>query len=582
MSIPQDGLAESTKGKGEDGGAFEVLADVVKVLRRANEFFKSQPSWFQSLYGSSSIPLSHDTFQAKLDVDAITRTTAVREAFLPAEDATYEAWRWISRQFADCNSQIRSLRLRSGLLALPDEILSLVLHFASQQEDDDPGVAAKKTINEAIKLSHVCSRFRGLIISAAEFWRRITPQMHPEVVSMCFSRCGAGVQIVISTSYQGELQDFARSVVTKARLWRRFEYTNDRRSHLPLIVHDLATLRNETIGCHTLFLDELSIRYPPSALALAQIIGNFSTPLHFYSVWVSPSLQRMFCENFVPVSFSGTNTLTLLSIHLSFLNDDHIFNTADLATFLSSCPSLAKFIMRLDDCTKVAALSENWTRITSRIGEVEFSFVYCSAVVASTLLHAVHFPAVRSMHLLCNSQELDDDYSDVHCQKALEALFPTPNEFPNLEHLDIEIREGPLETEPTEYEYTPSELISIPFHNLPHLRTLRLSTWSSPLQALPDDINLTKLTRLEISNCWAMEFSWFEELFTKIAAHRRHLGDGVMVPPLVVAVADAHWEEKAQALTRNSTGSNTIGGASANALPAENIIENEVVVPARE
>ncbi len=32
---------------------FEVIADVVKSLRRANRFLDSQPDWYQKLYASS-------------------------------------------------------------------------------------------------------------------------------------------------------------------------------------------------------------------------------------------------------------------------------------------------------------------------------------------------------------------------------------------------------------------------------------------------------------------------------------------------------------------------------------------------
>ncbi len=88
----------------------------------------------------------------------------VLDAIRPAREASHDVWLCISEQFAAYESQINALKLRSGFLALPDEVLSEVLKFASYQKD-----AIKSTVNAATRLSHVCSvsnadyiRFRSL------------------------------------------------------------------------------------------------------------------------------------------------------------------------------------------------------------------------------------------------------------------------------------------------------------------------------------------------------------------------------------------------------------------------------------
>ncbi len=145
----------------------------------------------------------------------------VLDAIRPAREASHDVWLCISEQVAAYESQIDALKLRSGFLALPDEVLSEVLKFASYQKN-----AIKSTVNAATRLSHVCSRFRTLIISAFDLWNRVSPSMRMDAISSCFFRCGpAGVEIFGSTcSFQGDLFPFVERVTNKVHVWRRFEY----------------------------------------------------------------------------------------------------------------------------------------------------------------------------------------------------------------------------------------------------------------------------------------------------------------------------------------------------------------------
>ncbi len=148
----------------------------------------------------SSIPLSNDTFQAKEDAITVDRAKVVMDVLGPAREASHNVWLWISEQAAACEFQISALKLRSGFPALPDEVLSDVLEFASYQNDNDEEIAVKSPVNAATTLSHICSRFRTLIMSTFNLWNRISPSMRMEAISSCFTRCGPAARLAYKSS----------------------------------------------------------------------------------------------------------------------------------------------------------------------------------------------------------------------------------------------------------------------------------------------------------------------------------------------------------------------------------------------
>ncbi len=224
----QCGVESSVLGRDtSETEALEVIADVAKSLQLAKTFFSSRPDCnrnytlragepyfihlacinpeLNSLSIVSSIPLLHDTFQAKDDMNTVKRRAAVvMDTLNPAQEISHNVWFWISEQATACESQIGALKLRSGFLSFPDNILSDVLEFASYQQNKDEQIAIKSTVNAATKLSHVCSRFRTLALSTFNLWNCIAPSMRTEAISSCVARCGpeGGNIIILASSFQ--------------------------------------------------------------------------------------------------------------------------------------------------------------------------------------------------------------------------------------------------------------------------------------------------------------------------------------------------------------------------------------------
>ncbi len=208
-------------------------------------------------------------------------------------------------------------------MSLPDEILSVVLEFAAdQQHEDDEHKAITRTVGAATRLSHVCSRFRQLVVSSPCLWDRVCPKMHFGAISSCFARCGRNAEVYFSTpSYTtGDLRQFMTTIIRSSKLWRRLVVDCDKHGGLCLFteeikrVGELARSRNLDVP----FLTDLRILYPDRALSSQYTRRKDQDRIHFYSTWSIPRLHSMTTENLIPVPFSGSKHLRSLSIELSF------------------------------------------------------------------------------------------------------------------------------------------------------------------------------------------------------------------------------------------------------------------------
>ncbi len=112
--------------------------------------------------------------QAIADKEATKVATNLRARLEPIENTFRSISSWLSDQLLECNHQIPALKLRTCFESLPDEILAHVLEFVVVRHCEDTRRNDKlKTIAEsaitAVKLSHVCARFRRLVTSSSTF-----------------------------------------------------------------------------------------------------------------------------------------------------------------------------------------------------------------------------------------------------------------------------------------------------------------------------------------------------------------------------------------------------------------------------
>ncbi len=93
----------------------------------------------------------------------------------------------LSRQVKTCETQIDALRMRGRLSSLSDEVLAVILEHATNDSDTKhEGSTAALAFETALKLSHVCQRFRGFVMRDPCLWNRIYNGMNlPLVSALC-------------------------------------------------------------------------------------------------------------------------------------------------------------------------------------------------------------------------------------------------------------------------------------------------------------------------------------------------------------------------------------------------------------
>ncbi|THH10127.1 hypothetical protein EW145_g1542 [Phellinidium pouzarii] len=200
--------------------------------------------------------------------------------------------------------------LRVGLDRLPDEILLLILGHAST------------TFSKALKLSHVCSRFRSVALSSPRFWNYVVDtNMSDQRLTAILARSGSlPLTVNVSTRWGKVFSETQRSnfekVLTESGRIRELNFTDMDTGLSQQILNSYSSLQLPTLLNLSV---EYRRRYPVS---------------HFYDSWTLPNLKQLKATNFSPRPTLATN-ITCCSLKYMSHFDIH-----DMAHFLESASSL--------------------------------------------------------------------------------------------------------------------------------------------------------------------------------------------------------------------------------------------------
>ncbi len=266
-------------------------------------------------------------------------------------------------------------------------------------------------------------------------------------------------------------------------------------------------------------LSELAVRYRDEdfvdfhEVTPREDIIHFKQILHYYSTWNLPALRRMSTIDLIPVRFSGCTSLESLSIDMGYSSrkrgerTQRPFDAVGLASFLSSCPSLRKFSLKL---TWAMTLTDG--RVTERVNltnveELDIHLDWCCANSVQYFMNTTHFPRVTSMNfvVICQRKIIN---TDRHPDNNIEAVFSNPNVFPHLERLKFSahcnFRELPVNLERT---------IRLPIHNLPGLKFLHLNLSGATIEpSVVDRAIPAHLSSLFLDGCWNSGSEWVVQL----------------------------------------------------------------------
>lgn len=104
-----------------------------------------------------------------------------------------ELGRFLFAQCQDANQKLNAISSRVGVSSLPDEILSEILILATRPRckalpNEMDIYTEMDALQKAEDLSHVCRRFRSLVLGAQCIWNIISESMNKPLLKICAER----------------------------------------------------------------------------------------------------------------------------------------------------------------------------------------------------------------------------------------------------------------------------------------------------------------------------------------------------------------------------------------------------------
>ncbi|KLO11370.1 hypothetical protein SCHPADRAFT_942138 [Schizopora paradoxa] len=486
--------------------AINVLMDTIDRIRQSatGGCLSAQTNWFQDR--CVPLPSSHiyNPTQATQDRIEANRLHDLAESFLLTADALQSLRSLFIHQSMALEENAGALRLRAGLSSLPDEILINILECAAYSGGSD-AFASLCTVQDAVKLSLVCRRFRDLAIRSSFFWCRISNNMNINLVSALCDRLSDPIgEVFLKESTNHDVRQFIRAVAASSQFWIRFTHGLDfLPSHSPLSREELVDVAKESYGLQAPFLSEISIHYPEDLLNAA---NKDQTHAHYYSTWITPRLTCFRISNLVPVPFASSAGLTSFTIRLDFLKCTRVPETITaLVDFLVSCPNLTALALAFG-CLVVPYNAPMRSRTElHRVEKLELHLSNCSVPEVTHVLNLLRFPHASSFGFRVswyNWASIETPARSVHA-----ILDDMSNFAPSVTELDLEV----------DFEHIANQTYPIIFPRLYGIRHFTLSTCDTELNvSIPKGAFLPSIRTLTFKNCESLDREWVSVLLNRL------------------------------------------------------------------
>jgi len=411
----------------------------------------------------------------------------------------------------------------------------MVLEFAALQDDvKDEKETILSTVKAATKLSHVCRRFRDLIIHSPTLWRRVFNEMgRSDMAYTCISRWRrANAEVILATSpfeastYRDRRTEeldrlrnvsFIQNALEKSEHWGSFtmegisEGVTSVPGYEPGCPQDYAKLATNLDFPN---LTQLAVRYPEAALSSTVRRNKYNNfAMHFYSSWSTPKLRSMTSRNVIPIPFSGSQSLTSLSIFLNYKAHGDL-DVNSFVSFLSACPALERFALEVHHASYGATspVPERCVEMPC-VTDLNLAFVKCYRAPLKALFDAVRFPHITSMRLRIQSVE-EEGSADMHFNDIFFTVLPNAETFPKLRDLVLDVNAEGYRDENDVYV---DGSISIPFAAMPSkVRYLTLITHLTEVHPIPDDVALPAIRTLVLRDSFRLGKEWLVQFLRRV------------------------------------------------------------------
>ncbi|KLO14132.1 hypothetical protein SCHPADRAFT_889501 [Schizopora paradoxa] len=356
-------------------------------------------------------------------------------------DLVVELKTYLEKQCVLAEKNVEDIALRVGFSSLPDDILADILvlatrpkHFRPPEYGDIDVEAEMEALKEACSFSHVCRRFRVLILHNPHLWNIISEHMVD--ISKLEARTERSKETLVDVvlrSYglrqvgNDAFSKFFELSLLSSRRWRSFtlgkfsyhfqDHFRPTRDNWPKIRENMKTIGRLTGGLTFPCLERLLIWSDcvPSP-------GRWNTDFHPYWRWSMPQLVDLRISGCIPpsagVSFVGSLRSLMIRLDGKDLED---FEMIRLALFLSSCKVLERIEM----------FFLNWLRVPPcpdhAIPSVQDVFLYlgcCKPAASTSICQSIHFPNATKAYLnLSSDKEFDGSDEEFELTEKREDLL---------------------------------------------------------------------------------------------------------------------------------------------------------------
>lgn len=372
-----------------------------------------------------------------------------------------------------------SLKLSKGLASLPDELLGIILKFATQHEEEGT--------RYAVWLSYVSRRFRRIILGDHSLWSTlcIWHDTTREIIERCIYRSGEDTDLHVVLNYNRFIDSSAvrnfimNTCASSASRWRSLTLVGDWNEDVGSVT--ISQVMDHLTRQHPLLLprlDELSI----SEQCYHELEGrpfwnSFGDEFSGTSLWEAPNLRVVRCTQYIPPPSFPFSSFTSFSLSLTLLPGNITNQIRGLFAFLSSRPNLSAIVLELvtfGDADRIIG------------GELAIGVIVCPAITSFRLsvsnfatesakriirptLEALQMPNLESFSFSFNN-------SGIH-PSAAGILLPDPGDHGRLSSLSISARLPPPTWRNAILQKWDSMMISVPLDRIPHVSSLCVTTF---------------------------------------------------------------------------------------------------------
>lgn len=376
-----------------------------------------------------------------------------------------------------------SLKLSKGLVSLPDELLALTLRYVDHKRE--------LSFQHALRLSHVCRRFRRIVLADPNFWSTLCLCYGTKIenVKRSISRSGNNTDLSITINYvhstsSSALRRFMEACSSSAARWRSLTVDGswDNEDGPGSISDKVLQLMNQyhlvLPRLHELHLSESREEVFDGMPGGQPIWETFATNFAGVQAWEAPNLNVLRCTQYIPPpSFPFTSfTSFVLSLHL--LPDAVPIQVGEMVAFLASKPNISVLGLELefteadsaDNLTSTSAVCPAVTSFRLTASYVDHG----AALLAGQIVKSLRMPKLETFAL---SVELWDVCDLANLAGLVPGrMLPGPDNHPLLTSLTVNV--GIYKHEPAfSSQASKFVAINIPLAKIPRVSSLCITTF---------------------------------------------------------------------------------------------------------